>query len=274
MGFRTRACLAAITFVALATWAAGGASAQPASAGMRGRLAPLLDTAAIAGGGHASARLGRTAEGTPIRVENWGASAWGLDPPPSVLVVGCIHGDECAGQAVIPRIVVCPPYASIWAIPNLNPDGHREGTRLNGRGVDLNRNFPHSWRPIDSRYDPEYSGPHPFSEPETRLVAHLIRIVHPKITIWFHQEAEPMVRAWGQSVPAAKRYAKLSGIPFRHLHWLRGTAPNWQNHHFPGTSSFVVELPPGPLTGRRALRLGSATFRLTKLALPARLRHG
>ena len=22
-----------------------------------------------------------------------------------------------------------------------------------------------------------------------------------------------------------------------------GTAPNWQNNHFPGTSSFVVELP-------------------------------
>ncbi len=259
-------------FLALAACVAGG-RAQPASAGMRARLAPLLDTAAIAGGGHAGARLGRTAEGAPIPVEVWGASAWGLDPPPSVLVVGCIHGDECAGSAVIPRIVGCPPYASVWAIPNLNPDGYRESTRLNGRGVDLNRNFPHSWRSIGSRYDPEYSGPHPFSEPETRLVAHLIRIVHPRITVWFHQEAEPMVRAWGRSVPAAERYAQLSGIPFRHLRWLDGTAPNWQNHRFPDTSSFVVELPPGTLSDQRAWQLGSATFRLTELALPPRLRR-
>jgi protein MpaA len=192
--------------------------------------------------------------------------------PPSVLVVGCIHGDECAGQAAVNRIGSCPAYASVWAIPNLNPDGFSAGTRLNGRGVDLNRNFPHAWRPIGSRFDPEYSGPHPFSERETRLAARLIRIIHPKITIWFHQEAEPMVRAWGPSVPAARRYAQLSGLPFRHLHWLAGTAPNWQNHRFPGTSSFVAELPPGPLPTQRAFHLGDAIFQLTKLALPKRLR--
>ncbi len=237
---------------------------------MRARLAPLLRVASGLAGGHAKGILGRSTEGRAIRVEAWGSAAWGVRPPPNVLVVGCIHGDECAGRAAVHRIISCPAYASVWAVPNLNPDGLREGTRLNGRGVDLNRNFPHSWRPIGGRYDPEYSGPRPLSEPETRLVAHLIRLVHPKITIWFHQEAEPMVRAWGPSVPAARRYARLSGIPFRHLHWLHGTAPNWQNHHFPGTSSFVVELPPGPLTDRRARHLGFAVFRLTRLALPAR----
>jgi hypothetical protein len=241
---------------------------------MRERLSPLFRVAAKPAGGRAKGLLGRSTDGRAIRVKAWGASARGVAHPPGVLVVGCIHGDECAGRGVVNRIVTCPADATVWAVPNLNPDGYREGTRLNGSGVDLNRNFPHSWRPIGSRFDPEYSGPHPFSEPETRLVAHLIRIVHPTITIWFHQEAEPMVRAWGQSVPAARRYARLSGIPFRHLHWLHGTAPNWQNHHFPHTSSFVVELPPGPLTDQRARHLGSAIFRLTELALPARLRRG
>jgi hypothetical protein len=29
--------------------------------------------------------------------------------------------------------------------------------------------------------------------------------------------------------------------------WPYGTASNWQNHAFPGTASFVVELPAGPV---------------------------
>ncbi len=234
----------------------------------RERLRPLLELASkpCCGETHrATALLGRSAKGRPIHVRELVGAGW--PSRPRILVFGCIHGDECAGTKVARNLAVgCPPPVAEWAVPNLNPDGLEDGTRLNGRGVDLNRNFPHDWRPIGSRYDPEYSGPRPFSEPETRLAARLIRLVHPKITVWFHQEAQPMVRAWGQSVPAAKRYAKLSGLPFRHLHWLAGTAPNWQNHRFPGTSSFVVELPPGPLSFQRAGRLASATFRLATLA--------
>jgi CBS domain-containing protein len=41
---------------------------------------------------------------------------------------------------------------------------------------------------------------------------------------------------------------------FYHHHWLPGTAPNWQNHHLPGTASFVVELPAGSLSSRRLRR--------------------
>ena len=51
------------------------------------------------------------------------------------------------------------------------------------------------------------------------------------------------MRAWGPSIPAARVYARLAGLPFHRLPWMDGTAPNWQNNHFPGTSSFVVELP-------------------------------
>jgi protein MpaA len=139
----------------------------------------------------------------------------------------------------------CPAIgASIYVVPNLNPDGFALRTRLNGRGVDLNRNFPAGWRSIASRGSPQYSGPRPFSEPETRLAAHLIRWLRPRVTIWFHQTpGGPFVRAWGESVPLARRYAHLARIPFRRLPWPDGTAPNWQNHRFPDASSFVVELP-------------------------------
>jgi hypothetical protein len=70
-------------------------------------------------------------------------------------------------------------------------------------------------------------------------------------------------------VSVARRYARLAHLPFRRLPWLAGTAPNWQNHRFPGTTSFVVELPPGPLPDKAAARYGGAIFQLTRSAIHA-----
>ena len=181
-----------------------------------------------------------------------------------ILVVGCIHGTECAGTAVAGALVSTRPRsADLWVVANLNPDGYVTRTRLNGRGVDLNRNFPSGWRAIGRRWDPQYSGPRPFSEPETRAVRRLIERIRPRVTIWFHQPLG-FVRAWGGSVPAARRFARLSGVPFRRLPWLAGTAPNWQNHRFRGTASFVVELPPGRLEPATARRYVRAVIRLAR----------
>ncbi|HYG95778.1 MAG TPA: M14 family zinc carboxypeptidase, partial [Solirubrobacterales bacterium] len=176
-------------------------------------------------------------------------------------VFGCIHGDECAASEVEPLTGGCPDAsADIYLVPNLNPDGARAGSRLNGRGVDLNRNFPSEWSPRESRGDPQYSGPKPLSEPETRLATRIVRAVRPEATIWFHQHwgERPFVRAWGPSVPAARRFANLSGMPFRQMRWPAGTAPNWQNHEFPGSSSFVVELPRGAASPAMESRLSRA----------------
>jgi protein MpaA len=203
--------------------------------------------------------LGHSAGGRPIRVTAFGTPRTG----PKVLVVGCIHGTECASRAVVRRLIHgCPPTrADLWALDDLNPDGFAVSNRLNGQGVDLNRNFSSGWRPIGGRGDPEYSGPRPFSEPETRIARRLIRQLRPDTTIWFHQQAQPLVRAWGQSVSSARRFARFAALPFQRLHWLAGTAPNWQNHEFPGTSSFVVELPAGRLDRTDSLRYAAAIER-------------
>jgi protein MpaA len=185
--------------------------------------------------------LGRSTEGRPINA----VAVNGSEDGPLVLVFGCIHGDECAGIAATRRAHLCrrPPAGDLVVVRNVNPDGLALGTRLNGRGVDLNRNFATDWRPIGAPGDPEHSGPRPFSESETRLARELIRRLRPDVTVWFHQQAEPLVRAWGPSVPAARAYAELAGERFVAMPWMDGTAPNWQNHAFPGTASFVVELP-------------------------------
>jgi protein MpaA len=217
-----------------------------------------LERALVPDGGvirRATAIVGRSADGHAItaRAIN-GDPGEGRRQAPSVLVFGCIHGDECAGIAAARRAYFCvrPAAGDLVVVRNLNPDGYALGTRLNGRGVDLNRNFAVDWRPIGAPGDPEHSGAGPFSEPETRVARRLIRALRPDVTIWFHQQAEPLVRAWGPSARAARVYARLAGLRFHRLPWMDGTAPNWQNNRFPGTSSFVVELPAaGPVRARR-----------------------
>ena len=204
--------------------------------------------------------LGRSTRGRPIR-------AWRIGNPRSarkILVVGCIHGSECAGTSVTQRLVnlTFPIAADLWVIQNLNPDGLALGVRQNGRGVDLNRNFDSEWKPIGRRWSPQYSGPRPFSERETRIARDLILRVRPQVTIWFHQP-QGLVRAWGRSVAVARTYAGAAGMRYRSLRWPNGTGPNWQNQRLRATS-FVVELPPGPLSGAAADRHAAAILRLAQ----------
>ena|GEM_PF-433219 len=205
--------------------------------------------------------IGHSLEGRPIRLRQYG------DPRfrGRVLVFACIHGDECAGRSVAPLRGGCPePDANVFVVSSLNLDGSAAASRLNGRGVDLNRNFPSQWRLSGEPGTLEYSGPRPFSEPETRLAAHLVRKLRPRVTIWFHQirNGGPFVRAWGQSAPAGRLFARLAGIPFRLMRWPAGTGPNWQNHRFPGSASYVVELPRGALAPGLAGRLNDALDRV------------
>ncbi|MGE0068262.1 MAG: M14 family zinc carboxypeptidase [Solirubrobacterales bacterium] len=205
--------------------------------------------------------IGRSAGGREIHLIETG----NLALPGRLLVFGCIHGTECAGRVLRPLgSGGCPdPHSKIFIVPNLDPDGTATETRLNGRGVDLNRNFASGWRPRGERGDAEYPGPEPLSEPESRLAARIVAELKPKVTVWFHEHrgAGAYVRAWGQSAPAGREFAARAGIRFRLLPWLAGTAPNWQNHRFPGTASFVVELPAGGLREGLKRRLEHALLR-------------
>ena len=182
-----------------------------------------------------------------------------------VLVVGCIHGNEPAGLAIARRLIAAgaPAGTEIVVVPSVNPDGCARGTRGNAHGVDLNRNFPSNWAAIGHRGSFQYSGPRALSEPESRYSVALIERLQPQITIWFHQP-QGIVRAWGQSVATARRFAALAHYPYRSIEWPYGTAANWQNHRFPGTASFVVELPPGPVP---AARIGVWVRAVRKIAV-------
>jgi murein peptide amidase A len=186
--------------------------------------------------------IGHSVKGRPIVALVRGAD----DSPRKILVVGCIHGNECAGLAIVSALARSKPAKGVqlWLVPEMNPDGTAAGTRQNADGVDLNRNFPYQWAPIrDPTY---YSGPRPLSEPETRAAVELIRRVRPAVTIWYHQHQDLVDMAGGDR-GVARRYAELAHLPAACLPFLPGTAPAWSNHTLRGTTAFVVELPAGPV---------------------------
>ena len=167
----------------------------------------------------------------------------------TMLVVGCIHGDECAGIAIAHSLIARPPPNGIdlWVVPDLNPDGFGAGTRQNGRGVDLNRNFPYRWRPLGQPGSRTYSGTGPLSEPEARIASRLIARVRPRVSIWFHQPLG-LVDLSGGNATLEWRFARLVGLPRVRLPRYPGSVATWQNHRFPFTTAFVVELPTGALS--------------------------
>ncbi|NUR77466.1 MAG: DUF2817 domain-containing protein [Thermoleophilia bacterium] len=184
--------------------------------------------------------VGHSAGGRPIELLHIAGAG------PRVLVVGCIHGNEPAGIAIVRALERTHAHADLWVVPVLNPDGLARGARQNADGIDLNRNFAAGWRSFGPPWSVFAAGPRPFSEPETRVARDLIRRIRPQYTVWYHQHLD-LVWAYGRSSRAGRRYAELAGMRFRHRRWLDGSATNWQNHLPGGGASFTVELPAGSL---------------------------
>jgi len=232
-------------------------------ASFRGFCAALLAAAVLANVAHGSppARqlIGRSVDGRPIYVEQLG-SAGGR----SVLVVGCIDGNEPAGIAIVRALERLGAQAGIdfWLIGALNPDGLAAGTLGNARGVDLNRNFPYGWRHLGGS-GPLDSGPRALSEPESRAAYQLILRARPTLSIWFHQHLAVVDDSQG-SQALERRFAKLVGLPAAPLPDYPGSAASWENHRFPGTTAFVTELPAGSLTAVQARRYAQAIIAIAR----------
>jgi murein peptide amidase A len=209
--------------------------------------------------------IGHSVRGRPILAYERGDTA-----RPAAVVVGVIHGSEPGGLAVVRRLlrVQLPAGVHLWLIPTVNPDGLVAGTRQNARGVDLNRNWPVAWVPNGRPWEGYYSGPRPLSEPENRAAAAFLLHVRPALTIWYHQ---PLGLVFGSDphVAVLRRYARLTGLPYRRLAAPRGAATRWERRHFPAAPAFVVEFPAGPVSAAVARRHAAAVLALAKGLRPA-----
>ena len=169
-------------------------------------MASLLAACAVAAPASAHTKLlGRSWQGRPIVAVEVG------DPSGTrVLVFGSIHGNETGGIAIARALERLSPHGlDLWIVPDLNPDGVAADTRHNAHGVDLNRNFPVRWQPMEGVYA---SGPKPLSEREARIAHALILRLQPHVTIWFHQHLD-MVWASGGDRRIEKAFARVSELP-------------------------------------------------------------
>ncbi len=214
----------------------------------------------------ASLLIGQSVENRPIKALRSG------DGPQRVLVVGSVHGEEPGGHAVVRalRSRRMPRSVTLYTVRTGNPDGLARGTRTNARGVDLNRNFAHRWR--RSGRGRFYSGPRPFSEPESRALRDLIRRVEPHLTVWLHQPYGIVVDTPSARRSTLRAYARRVGLPLRRLPRYRGTAVGWQRATRPRSESFVVELHAGPVSAATARRHADAILAAATAGAGARSR--
>lgn len=244
-------------------------------------LHAALDQAASSGSHVSVHELGRTHEGRPILAVHLAARTVGA---PSVLLLGGVHGCELIGPEIVldaVRALARPGVdadlaawrdrVDVWAIPDANPDG-RTATfdtsiftgRKNGRGVDLNRNFPFAWGALGeeaSKSEPGhdwYRGPFAASEPEVQAILRLAEretfvaalSFHSKGTMLLYpyqakvaslpkgDEAEAIARELGEALPVQLNGRRVRVL--REMYPVVGVAEDTLRHAH-GTLALLLE---------------------------------
>jgi hypothetical protein len=130
--------------------------------------------------------LGRSAEGRVIEYAQFG------NGDRQILVLGPLAGDQPEGRAFVERLADhfhrFPRRlneARVTIVRDPNPDGRMRRTAGNAHGVDLNQNFgTRDWRKVAGGQQTvgtphSLSGREPESEPETRVLADLLKDLRP-----------------------------------------------------------------------------------------------
>lgn len=180
--------------------------------------------------------IGHSVEGRALRAYEFGERGG-----PTILLSALMHGIELIGglalyDAVRAILEQDGPTPHLVVVPTVNPDavaanlarvksGRRAGQRTNARGVDLNRNFGwicerRPWHPFAGsrwRHSPHYTGPEPFSEPETRALRDLARAVSPQVSIGFHSFGNLVLFPWAHTKAPHPRHAEYAALAERFL---------------------------------------------------------
>jgi len=153
--------------------------------------------------------IGKTWEGRDIMLATISLNVENADLKPAMLYTGTIHAREWIGHELAvsfidyllqnyssnPKVLKTLTKNTLYIVPCLNPDGFeysqshfsfwRKNRRDNGDGtfgVDLNRNFTIGYQKSTDTASNVYSGPQPFSEPETKAMKNFVDS-HENITI-------------------------------------------------------------------------------------------
>lgn len=189
-------------------------------------------------------QFGTSVQGRSLVVKRRGSSDGAR-----VLVVGVIHGNEQAGLPIHDLLdkMELGGNIDLWLVRSMNPDGVVANIRQNANGVDLNRNFSVNWAEIGLRGYWQYSGPSAASEPETKAMMALARMIEPDVVIWYHQDYFRIEPKSGREGQIRARYAGLVDLPLLPISGgsYSGTANGWVRTVLaPRGMSMTVEIGP------------------------------
>lgn len=149
-----------------------------------------------------------------------------MDQPKKILVISLIHGDETnagsLGRFWMERLMKVDARNSWRIIPVANPDGVKNKTRTNSKGVDLNRNFPtvdwtsdalKFWEKEAQKSPRRFPGYAPGGEPEVKCLMKQIEDYKPDFVISIHTP----LKVLDFDGPALKRKPQYSYLPWKSL---------------------------------------------------------
>jgi hypothetical protein len=211
---------------------------------------------------------GRSVEGRPLLYIRIARPDGG--PRAEALVAANIHGNEWVGNrmamAVAKRLLSggdSDPWISslldkidFWILPCINPDGYNKtwaerdngnalwaDMRKNAHGVDPNRNFPlPAERTVDMEMagssDPNsirYTGPAPYSEPETKAIRDFVKGRRFFAAIDFHSNWGTLFPPKCNGAACEKQFKKmLAAATAKQVHSKYQIVAAWQVDSFSG----------------------------------------
>lgn len=129
----------------------------------------------------------------------------------SVLVLGCMHGDEPQGEYLINEYIKSNTDTKLMFVPCVNPDGVKAKTRVNSNGVDINRNFPTKNWELTAKNE-FFGGNTPASEIETKFLVEIIEKYEPKFILTLHAPYK-VVNYDGDALEIAEKISEIINYP-------------------------------------------------------------
>lgn len=168
----------------------------------------------------------------------------------ALYVIAGTHGDEVESVLLMNRLWqnlnATELKHPVVLVPNLNPDGLVAQTRVNGGGVDLNRNYPASnWEAsyTKPRYFP---GTRPLDAPENQFLERCFSTVCPTAVISLHswkpfiQVDSPALSGWAHYLGKQSGYPVIVGNIDGHA--TPGSLSSWMPSAY-DADVLTVELP-------------------------------
>jgi len=195
-------------------------------------------------------------DGNPINVYIREACPGATDVK-TVFIASSVHGSENGGQLISHELLYnadLPDNIRIVAVPEINKfgvtfrDNNGYGGRINGNGVNLNRNFNYRYGTIPSGAGgSNYKGTSAESEPETQALVAFVQSIDIDLALHYHDNIH-YVAAVGSTTPLslAQTYGQVSpSSPLRPAEggrvFQRGSFDGWQNETL-GTPTLLIEM--------------------------------